>query len=130
DVMSSTIIPEVYLNVLKRGIYVKKKLDYLVKKGLEMLAELVNAKYLIFNPASWETSIYIKTNKEVDGYFQELSDGKKLVYVKNLPPLGYRAFSKFKDKPNDKVNLKDCKNTILIENKYLTVYISKKLVGS
>lgn len=126
DMMCTTVIPEDYITGIRRGVEAGKKINNLIKNGLKTLANKVKAKYLIFNPNSWKTSAYVKIKDNIKGKYQKLSDGSKLVYVKEVPPVGYKSLNELKDEPNDKVNIREDKDAYVIENKYLIIRISKK----
>ena len=126
DSLPATVTHEVYTEIIERGYKTFRQLLDMLKRGLEYLSRITGYKYVIFNPNAWRTSTYIRTHARIDGHHQVLSDGTRLYYLENLPPLGYKAFNSIWSKPRDRVSVRDEDNRYVLENKYLRVTISKR----
>jgi len=125
DAICATVSKEVYEEITSREIILSYKLNSLIEDGLKKLAEKVDARYLVFNPNNWDVDTYIRTKGEVKGYHQKLENGDKLVYLNELPAMGYKAKNSFNDKPNDRVQVEEDETEYTIENKYLSIKISR-----
>ncbi|MEM4490233.1 MAG: glycoside hydrolase family 38 C-terminal domain-containing protein [Desulfurococcaceae archaeon] len=127
DALPATVPLEVYEGIVHRGLDVFRNLLRVVKQGLSLILSIEGGKYIIYNPNSWPTSVYIVTRGEnVDGYFQELIDGSRLIYVKDLPPLGFKLTNTLGEKPCDEAVVVEKDKYYILENKYLKVLVSKK----
>ncbi len=126
DSLPSTLTSEVYKEVVERGFKTFKLLLETLKIGLEKISEKTGMKYVVFNPNAWSTSIYIRTWNEIDGFHQVLNNGEKLYYLKDLPPLGFRAFNFIESVHRDIAEVHEEKEQYLLENRYLRVTISKR----
>jgi len=126
DSLPSTVPREIFEKIAERGFTSFSKLLGLLRAGLSRLGKEGGLGYVIFNPNSWSTSIYLRVKGEVQGAcYQEVGD-EKIIYIKDLPPFGFKIMSGLGDEPSDKARVEDHDGHYLLENKYLRVIIDKK----
>ena len=104
DIIPGSSIPEVYENSDKEYAELKKLFARYRNQAFDFVAENVNkAGYVVFNPHSFANSSVVS----IDG---------KSVYVKNIPPKGYRV-----------IDSADAKNTIEVKGNsvYSKFYTAK-----
>ena len=124
DALPATVPREVFEKIAERGLTSFKRLLKLLRLGLSKLGA-ENAGYVIFNPNSWPASIYLRVKGEdrsIRG--QEIGD-EKIVFVKDLPPMGFRVTGHLGDDPGDEARVEDRGDHYILENKYLRVTIDK-----
>lgn len=126
DALSATLSPDVYIEVRTRAYVLFKQLSKLYRRGLEKILEKINGKYVLFNPNGFPLTTYVRIHGNINGVYQDLGDNEKLVYVRNIPPLGFRVIGKFNDSPSDTVEINEDRDFIFLENNYLKIIIDKK----
>lgn len=108
DIIPGSSIPEVYERCDKEYKEIKELCAKYRENAFDFVANNTEDGYAVFNPHSFANSSCVK----IDG---------KSVFVKNIPPKGYRIIKNF-----------DAKNTISIKNntvftKFFTVKLDKNL---
>ncbi|ABN70237.1 glycoside hydrolase, family 38 [Staphylothermus marinus F1] len=126
DALSATLSPNVYIEVRTRAYMLFKQLLKLYRRGLDKILEKTNGKYVLFNPNNFPLTTYMRVRGSIEGIFQDLGDNEKLVYVRNIPPLGFKVINSFNDIPSDAVKINEDKDFIFLENNYLKIIIDKK----
>ena len=124
DALPATVTRDVYSNIVQRGIESYRLLLNIIHRGLEAAAGKTCSKYIIFNPHSWGSSTYIRIKGRLSGIHQELGDGSSLVYVDNMPPLGFKAYKEPGDKPRGKVRVWRSRGSYVLENEHVRTIIS------
>ena len=126
DALPATVPEEVYETIIQRGYEAFRSLLNLLRQGLGTIAAKERGKYVIFNPNSWHVSIYKVVKGEcVNGYCQRLENGDNLIYLKNLPPLGFKIFNTLGEKPSDSVSVTENGKYYILENMFLKVIVDK-----
>jgi alpha-mannosidase len=126
DSLPATVPINVYEEIVARGFTAFQELLKLTRQGLIDTLKLNKGKYIVFNPNNWSTSTYITVKERtLEGRYQPLSDGSTLVYLKNLPPMGFKIMSSLRDLPEDETSINELEKYFILENKYLRVVLSK-----
>lgn len=126
DALPASITKEVYDDVMRRSSNVYKGLLSFLRNGLKVIAEKEKARYIVFNPNSFPVSPYIRTWESVNGFYQRLKNGSKLVYLSELPPIGFKGYEEVGERPEDFVNIVEREKDFILENSYLRVTVSKR----
>ncbi|ASJ09380.1 hypothetical protein A3L11_09125 [Thermococcus siculi] len=126
DALPASITGEVYGDVMRRNFDVYRDLLSLFRKGLKIIAEREGAGYIVFNPNSWPVSPYIRTWENVGGFHQRLGDGSRLIYLRELPPLGFRGCGEVGERPGDSAEVTETEDAFTLENSHLRVTVSRK----
>lgn len=126
DALSATLSSDVYLEVKNRALMVFKSLVRLYREGFKQLLEKIDGRYIVFNPYSFPLTTYMRVCGSIRGKHQDLGNNEKLVFLKSIPPIGFKALSSFNDEPDDTANIYEDNKYYFLENKYLKVSIDKR----
>ena len=124
DALSATVSREVYEEIVGRGVSVFRGLLEFLRRGLIVLSEKSGGGLIVFNPNSWPASPYLRLSGEEGLEGQRLSDGSILVFVDDLPPLGYRSFQRLGGDPRDRASVRMDNEDYVLENRFLRVRVS------
>lgn len=142
DILCGSLSQDAFNETIKRYITVFRKTLSVLSFAAKALSRKIGG-ILIINTLNWSRDelIRIKLNKDfviTDSSniipFQVLREDDKtkeiLLYVKDIPPLGFKVLQTSKKRTEyihkDGVSVMDTRESIILENKYLRIVISKK----
>ncbi|NVM03702.1 MAG: alpha-mannosidase, partial [Candidatus Helarchaeota archaeon] len=147
DILPGSSIPEVYEESKEDFKKIRAKANKLEKDSLEILIKNINTTnfenpVVIFNTLNWDRTGIVKVpineenNTILDSQNNELitqmikeKDKKFLLFNASIPSLGYSVFNLIKSKASSDIQtdlvIRDEKNFISLENRYIIVRINK-----